>query len=315
MGRTQPPAPVTATTRGRMFRRAVLHGLGLLLPPLLTVVILLWVARTIEQSAWEPAVQVARNLLVASLADIHDGLPDGALTDGAATGELREGDATVVVRGSTRYKRLENGQYVPESVYQTLLNRTPGDSPPTTGREAYERYVDATYLSPWLAVPVFVCGFLAITYLLGRFMAAGIGRVFWNVVERGVNRVPVVNSVYSSVKQVTEFMLTEDNLQFTRVVALEFPDKGLWQVGFVTGVGMRGIEDVPGDPLVSVLVPTVPVPVTGYTVMVRQSELVDLNITIDEACEHILSGGVAIPPRRDAGPPPALLPGDGVRNL
>jgi uncharacterized membrane protein len=128
------------------------------------------------------------------------------------------------------------------------------------------------------------------------------------VVERGVHRVPVVNSVYSSVKQVTDFMLTESDLQFTRVVALEFPDKGLWQVGFVTGEGMRDLEDAPGDPLVSVLVSTAPIPVTGYTIMVRQSELVDLNITIDEACEYFFSCGVAIPPRRGAGSPPLPLP-------
>jgi uncharacterized membrane protein len=290
MGQQQTPFQAPSAMRYRAFRGAVLHGAALLLPPLLTLVIILWVGRTVENSAWQPATQVARDLLVASLADIHDALADGAATD----------DPTVLLRGNTHYKRLENGQYVPLSVYQTVLDQTPGDSPPTTGREAYERYIDATYLRPWLAIPVFLCGFLAVTYLLGRFIAAGVGRVFWNVVERGVNRVPVVNIVYSSVKQVTDFMLTESNLQFTRVVALEFPDKGLWQVGFVTGEGMRDIEDAPGDPLVSVLVSTSPLPVTGYTLMVRQSELVDLNITIDEACEYFFSCGVAIPPRKVA---------------
>jgi len=292
------PSTEIVSSRDRPFRRAVLHGVGLLLPPLLTVAIVLWIGRTVDQSAWEPAVDLARDLLVASVSDIHDALPDAVVTD----------DPDVAVFGTTRYQHLENGQYVPESVYQTVLDTSPGDPPPTTGREAYERFVNATYLSPWLAVPVFVCVFLAVTYLLGRFMFMGIGRVFWNVIERGVQRLPVVNSVYSSVKQVTEFMLTEDKLQFTRVVAVEYPNKGLWQVGFVTGDGMRDIENEPGDPLVTVLISTALIPVKGWTLMVRQSELLDLNISIDEACEYFLSCGVAIPPRRDTESPSTLQP-------
>ncbi len=305
MGPTQSPLSPTGSTRGRTFRRAVLHGLALLLPPLLTVAIVLWVARSVEESVWQPAKQLARDVIVEVVADINDPLPDAEPTD----------NPTIFVAGGTRYKQLENGQFVPAAVYQRVLNRSVGQLEPTTGREVYDRYVDATYLTPWLAVPLFVCAILAVTYLLGRFLAAGIGRVFWNVVERGVDRVPVVSSVYSSVKQVTDFMLTESDLQFTRVVALEFPCKGTWQVGFVTGEGMRDVDEMAGEPVVAVLVSTAPIPVTGYTLMAPKSELIDLNITIDQACEYFLSCGVSIPGRGSQTPPPAPLAGEGVGNV
>ena len=71
--------------------------------------------------------------------------------------------------------------------------------------------------------------------VMGKFLAAGVGRFFFNQLERVIHRVPLVRSVYGSVKQVTDFFFTESELQFTRVVAIEYPRKGIWSIGLLTG--------------------------------------------------------------------------------
>jgi uncharacterized membrane protein len=84
-------------------------------------------------------------------------------------------------------------------------------------------------------------------------------------------------------------------MEFTRVVAVEYPRKGIWSLGFVTGEGMRGIVEAAGEPVLSVLIPTSPMPATGFTVTVLRSEAVDINITVDQAFQFIVSCGVVVP--------------------
>jgi uncharacterized membrane protein len=107
-----------------------------------------------------------------------------------------------------------------------------------------------------------------------------------------------VRNVYSSVKQVTEFFLSRRELEFTRVVAIEYPRKNCWAVAFVTGESPLDVIEAAGEPVISVLVPTSPMPVTGFTCIVLKREVVDLNITIDQALEYIISCGVVVPPHQ-----------------
>ena len=83
--------------------------------------------------------------------------------------------------------------------------------------------------------------------------------------------------------------------EFTRIVAVEFPRKGTWQLGFVTGEGLPEVRSAIGEPILTVLVPYSPLPITGCTITVRKSECIDLNITFDQACEYIVSCGVVVP--------------------
>ena len=119
--------------------------------------------------------------------------------------------------------------------------------------------------------------------------------------ERLFSRVPVVRAVYSAVKQVTDFLFTERELKVTRIVAVEFPRKGVWSVGFVTGESFAAIHDVAAEPVLTVLLPYSPLPVTGCTIMVRKSECIDLNITFEQACQFIVSCGVVVPPSKGVG--------------
>jgi uncharacterized membrane protein len=85
-------------------------------------------------------------------------------------------------------------------------------------------------------------------------------------------------------------------MQYTRVVALEYPRMGIWTLGFITGEGMHDIQSGVAEPVVSAFVPHSPMPFTGFAVTVKKSETVDLNITVDQAIQFVVSCGVVIPP-------------------
>ena len=126
-------------------------------------------------------------------------------------------------------------------------------------------------------------------------MAAGIGGIFTNLFERLLLRLPGVRAVYAAVKQVSDFFFSERDIQFTRIVAVEYPRKGVWSMGFVTSESLAAIRDAASEPVLAVLIPYSPLPVTGCTITVRKSECVDLNITFDQACQFIVSCGVVVP--------------------
>jgi uncharacterized membrane protein len=100
------------------------------------------------------------------------------------------------------------------------------------------------------------------------------------------------------VKQVTDFIFAgndDDKLKFNRVVAVEYPRKGLWSVGLVTGDTMQLIQDRAGQSCVTVFVPSSPTPFTGYVITVPKQDTIDLGITIEEALRFAISGGVIVP--------------------
>ncbi len=198
------------------------------------------------------------------------------------------------------FQRLESGDFVPREVYDVVQRGAGEETVPRTGVGVWRNYVRLTYLRPHVVIPFFLSLFILVLYLLGKFMAAGIGGFFWTLFEGGVHRVPVVRNVYSSVKQVSGFLLNERDMRVSRVVAVEYPRKGIWQLGFVTGEGIADIEAIAGEECLSVLVCTSPMPMAGFTVNIRRSEVIDLNLTIDQAIQFIVSCGVVVPqPRSD----------------
>lgn len=274
MVRPLPPA--------RPFRGAMLRGLAVLCPPLLTVLIIVWAISTTKSYFLEPVTNWVREGLVWSLADIRENLP-------------METPATKTASFDNQvYRQLENGTFIPQSVYDVVQKQS-GESLPTTGDGFYRRYVDLTYLRPYYAIPCFLAVFVLLLYFLGKFMAAGIGRFFANLFEQMISRLPGVRAVYSAVKQVSDFVFTEREMKVTRIVAVEFPRKGVWSVGFVTSEGLAAVFDAVQEPVLSVLIPYSPMPITGATIIVRKSECIDLEMTFDQACQFIVSCGVVIP--------------------
>lgn len=269
----------------RPFRGAVLRGLGVLCPPLLTVLIIVWAINTTKTYFLEPVTHWAREGLVWHLADVRENLP------------LETPTAKTAIVDNQTYRRLENGTFIPQSVYDVVQKHS-GESLPTTGDGFYRRYVDLTYLRPYYAIPCFLAIFILLLYFLGKFMAAGIGGFFANFFERMISRLPGVRGVYSAVKQVSDFVFTEREIKVTRIVAVEFTRKGVWSVGFVTSEGLASVFEAAQEPVLAVLIPYSPMPITGATIIVRKSECIDLEMTFDQACQFIVSCGVVIPPHQ-----------------
>ena len=275
-----------AAEKSKPFRTAVWRGLGVVLPPLLTIVIFFWIGSTVKQYAYDPVKVAAREMLYLRLADIRRNLPD----EDPSTPEVMTDDGPFV--------RVDGGNYVPLEV-QTMVRAHRESRPmPETAPDMYRRYVEIRYLKPWFVIPIFLCVFVLVLYLLGKFFAFGVGRFFWTLFEKGVDRVPLVRRVYSSVKQVTDLMFSEHEIEYTRIVAVEFPSKGIWSIGFVTGESLLDIRAAANEPVLAVLIPYSPFSVTGATVTVRKSETIDLNMTVDQAFQFIVSCGVVVPPHQ-----------------
>ena len=253
------------------------------MPPLLTVLILIWVISTTKSYIIEPLMYAAEEGLVWATADIRGSLP-----------QAKPGEEEVSVDGYI-YRRLPNGTFIPDHVYERVRQSLGSEAMPSRGEEIYRRYVELTMLRPLYAIPLLLACFILLLYLLGKFMTVDVGGYFMQLLEGVVRRLPLVRNVYSAAKQISDFIFADRQFEFTRIVAVEFPRKGTWQMGFVTGEVLPEVRAAIQEPMLTVLIPYSPLPITGCTVSVRKSECIDLNITFDQACEYIVSCGVVVP--------------------
>jgi uncharacterized membrane protein len=144
--------------------------------------------------------------------------------------------------------------------------------------------------------------------MVGALLASVVGRALWRSVENSIMNTPVLRRVYPYVKQITDFVLTQEEQKrvFSRVVAVEYPRKGIWSIGLVTGSGLRRIsENNKRKEFITVLVPNSPTPVTGYVIVVPKDQTIPLNMTIEEAFRFAISAGVITP---DTERQPPILP-------
>ncbi len=135
-------------------------------------------------------------------------------------------------------------------------------------------------------------------YVAGRLLGGFFGRRIYKRLERLVTAVPVFKQVYPYVKQVVDFLFSDEKpLKFNRVVVVEYPRKGVWSVGFLTGPTMKAIAKTSGDS-VTIFIPSSPTPFTGYTITVPREEALELPISVEEAIRFAVTGGVLIPPHQ-----------------
>jgi len=131
---------------------------------------------------------------------------------------------------------------------------------------------------------------------LGSLAGGFIGMRVLGSAERALHVIPIVRSVYPYTKQLVDFFLAERKLEFETVVAIQYPRPGVWSVAFVTSSGLRTLREATRRNLISVFVPSSPMPMTGYTIFVPADEVVPLPFSVDEALRVVVSGGVLIPP-------------------
>lgn len=163
----------------------------------------------------------------------------------------------------------------------------------------YEERMTGIFVTGWGQVVGFLIA-LVIVFAVGTLLASVVGRALWRFVESFILNTPVLRRVYPYVKQVTDFVLTpeEKEKMFSRVVAVEYPRKGIWSIGFVTGAGLRRITETVQKEFLTVLIPNSPTPVTGYVVVVPKEQTITLDMTIEEAFRFAISAGVIAPDNR-----------------
>lgn len=129
---------------------------------------------------------------------------------------------------------------------------------------------------------------LLMVWLTGLLMANLFGRKLVSWGESLVEKVPLVRSVYSGVKQIMQMMVKSDSTAFKQVVLISFPQKGSWAVGLVTQVVEHGKAELDA---ITVFVPTTPNPTSGYVVTVQRKDAIILDMSVDEALKYIISLG------------------------
>jgi uncharacterized membrane protein len=135
-------------------------------------------------------------------------------------------------------------------------------------------------------VIVFFTGVLATNFLGARLVH------LWHEI---LHRIPVVNSIYSSVKQISDTLFSSSGQAFRKALLVQWPREGMWTIAFLTGVpGGDVVKHLPGD-YVSVYVPTTPNPTGGYFVMVPRKDVIELAMSVDSALKYIISMGVVSP--------------------
>jgi uncharacterized membrane protein len=136
---------------------------------------------------------------------------------------------------------------------------------------------------------------LVVVLLTGMFAANIIGQRLVQFGESILGRIPVVKSLYSSVKQVSDTLFSSSGQAFRKALLVQYPRQGSWTVAFLTGQPGGDVARHLGGDYVSVYVPTTPNPTSGFFLMMPRADVVELDMTVDEALKYIISMGV-VPP-------------------
>jgi uncharacterized membrane protein len=140
-----------------------------------------------------------------------------------------------------------------------------------------------------------------IIIVIGALTTGFLGRTLIRFGERLVNGVPVIRSVYGATKQIMETVMASQSDAFREVVLIEYPRRGIWAIGFVTGTTRGEVQNMSSEKLVNVFVPTTPNPTSGFLLFFPREDLITLEMGVEEAVKMVVSGGIVTPsdPRPD----------------
>lgn len=150
---------------------------------------------------------------------------------------------------------------------------------------------------PGLGVVVVIAALI----LIGAATAGYFGRLLTGFFDAALARMPVVRSVYGALKQIMETVLAQRSNAFREAVLIEYPRRGVWTIGFLTGVTQGEVQNITTDELINVFVPTTPNPTSGYLLFVPRGDIIELGMPVEDALKMIVSGGIVTP----SPPPPA----------
>jgi uncharacterized membrane protein len=153
-----------------------------------------------------------------------------------------------------------------------------------------------------------VVGVAALLILTGVLVTNIFGQWVVRQWDGVIARIPIVKSIYSSVKQVSDTLFSSSGNAFREAVLVQYPRQGAWTIAFVTGRPSGEVAAHLGEDWVSVYVPTTPNPTSGFFLVMRKSEVIELAMSVDEALKYVISMGVVAPPDTRTLPAAAALP-------
>ncbi|MDQ8203630.1 DUF502 domain-containing protein [Pelagicoccus sp. SDUM812003] len=139
---------------------------------------------------------------------------------------------------------------------------------------------------------IIVLTFITVLGFMSRYFIA---KYLINLGDRFLNNVPIINTVYTSVKQIVETFSSQNRAVFQKVVLIEFPKAGCHAIGFLTGTSKGEVQYRTEKDLHNVFVPTTPNPTSGFLVMLPESEITVLDMTVGQGMKLIISGGAVAP--------------------
>lgn len=279
------------------FRRFFLRGLAALVPTLLTFAIIVWAYRLINDNVGTPITTGLMHMCSWVSERPAPGLVDADIDPLRYGTPLNEWD-DLGRRLTIEAKIIDNYKAVNEKY--SGGDREILEAALTARNEALWRIAFAKWK---LHILGFMIGIILV-YFVGFFLASFIGRTSWRAAETLLHRIPLIRAIYPHVKQVTDFLLSERDVAFSGVVAVQYPRKGIWSIGLRTGPPVKQVQQRVPDDLVTVFIPSSPTPITGYVIQVPQQDVIALNMTIDEGLRFTVSGGVIKPGALPAGDTP-----------
>lgn len=149
---------------------------------------------------------------------------------------------------------------------------------------------------------------VAVVFITGIVAANLFGRQLVALWESLLARIPLVRSIYAAVKQLTETMFSSSGQSFRKVLLIEYPRRGLWTLAFQTGTDIGEAQRRTGQDVINIYVPTTPNPTSGFFLMVPRSDVIELDMSVDDGLKMLISMGVVVPhtPVRPVADAPAV---------
>lgn len=159
------------------------------------------------------------------------------------------------------------------------------------------KYYPDNYLpfaTPGLGVFIIILVLIVIGWIAASFL----GRFFHRTIDHFLARLPVIRNIYGTVKQIFEAVLAQRSNAFREAVLIEYPRRGMWAIGFITGRTEGEVQNLTEQETVNIFLPTTPNPTSGFLLFLPRQDVVPLNMPVEEAIKMVISGGIVTPPDR-----------------
>jgi uncharacterized membrane protein len=149
---------------------------------------------------------------------------------------------------------------------------------------------------PGLGLVIAIVFFVVVGFITRNFF----GKLIVRLSENIMRRVPVISNIYGAIKQIFETVMASQSDAFKEVVMFEYPRKGIWVLGFVTGKTKGEVQAASKQETVNVFLPTTPNPTSGFLLFLPKSEVIYMDMSVEEGLKMIVSGGIITPPEPQA---------------